>query len=352
MNLKAISAQTAVALSLVSVCTLSHAGFLDNLFSNTTKEPVALPETTQQILKVKGEPIWVIDGNDTSAWSVIEGKKPRRGAAPLLLKQDKGTLGMIPAQVDAGYVATKTAKISLEHPTSIAFEKNGTALLKFGTDKSPVEIGMKLRAFDVSGLKMAEFLKNRKGDQTGEALKVGNAVFPAGSVAYKADTMFLRDEMIIPLNPNFTSAATSEQLLKNFSSIPFCLKRVSGHAYGIMFDEAAPKAVSGTFKVTPVKRDTMFCTETGEKPVATGNWVIVNNGQSHAVVLTMPKEVTPAEYGIEEQESGVSKLAFVAPAKGDTIFRPGKFFAKGTTLEGRRFLFNTTAADAILKAAK
>ena len=81
-------------------------------------------------------------------------------------------------------------------------------------------------------------------------------------------------------------------------------------------------------------------------------WNVVNNGRSHAVVLTMPKEVTPAEYGIEEQESGVSKMAFVAPGKGDKIFRPGKFFAKGTTLESRRFFFNTTAAEAILKAAK
>ena len=158
--------------------------------------------------------------------------------------------------------------------------------------------------------------------------------------------------MVIPINQNFTSASTSDELLKNFSSIPFCLKRVSGHAYGIMFDKADPKAVSGTFRVTPVKRETMFCTPTGEAPVATGKWNVVNNGRSHAVVLTMPKEVTPAEYGIEEQESGVSKMAFVAPGKGDKIFRPGKFFAKGTTLESRRFFFNTTAAEAILKAAK
>ena len=324
MNLKSITAQSVVALSLVSVCSMSQAGFLDNLFSSSTKEPVALSTTTQEIMK--NHPVWVIDGKDTSAWSVVEGKKPRRGAAPLLLKQDRGDLGLIPAQTDAGYIATKTEKISLSYPTSVVFEKNGTALLKFGASKSPVQIGIKLRAFDVSGLKMSEFLKNRKGEPLAEAEKVGNEVFPAGSIAYKADTTFLNDEMVIPVNQNFTSASTSDELLKNFSSIPFCLKRVSGHAYGIMFDKAAP--------------------------VATGKWNVVNNGRSHAVVLTMPKEVTPAEYGIEEQESGVSKMAFVAPGKGDKIFRPGKFFAKGTTLESRRFFFNTTAAEAILKAAK
>ena len=111
MNLKSITAHSAVALSLVSVCSLSHASFFDNLFSSSTKEPVALSATTQEIMK--NHPVWVIDGKDTSAWSVVEGKKPRRGAAPLLLKQDRGDLGLIPAQSDAGYVATKTEKISL-----------------------------------------------------------------------------------------------------------------------------------------------------------------------------------------------------------------------------------------------
>ena len=114
MNLKSITAHSAVALSLVSVCSLSHASFFDNLFSSSTKEPVALSATTQEIMK--NHPVWVIDGKDTSAWSVVEGKKPRRGAAPLLLKQDRGDLGLIPAQTDAGYVATKTEKIlSLIH---------------------------------------------------------------------------------------------------------------------------------------------------------------------------------------------------------------------------------------------
>ena len=111
MNLKSITAQSVVALSLVSVCSMSQAGFLDNLFSSSTKEPVALSTTTQEIMK--NHPVWVIDGKDTSAWSVVEGKKPRRGAAPLLLKQDRGDLGLIPAKQDAGYIATKTEQISL-----------------------------------------------------------------------------------------------------------------------------------------------------------------------------------------------------------------------------------------------
>ncbi len=350
MNLKLLSAQSAVALSLISFASLSHADFLSDLFGSSNKEPVALNQTTQSIMT--SSPIWVIDGKNTSAWSVVAGKKPKKGATPLLLKQDKGTLGLIPAQMDVGYVATTAAKVSLAQPISVSFEKNGDALLKYGNSKQPISLAFKLRAYDVSGLKIASFLKNRQGGDLAEVERVGNATFPQGSIAYKADTTFLNDEMVMPVNENFTSAKTSSELLTNFNKIPFCLKRVSGHAYGIMFDGNDPKAKSGTFSVTPVKRDTMFCTPTGEPSVAKGSWVLVNSPKTHAAVLTMPKEVTPAEYGIDSNESGVSKLAFIAPSKGDKIFRPGKFFAKGTTLESRRYFFNTTAAEAILKAAQ
>lgn len=350
MNLYNLSMRTTVALSLVSACSLSHAGFLDNLFSSSVKEPVVISETTQQIMM--NQQVWVVDGKDTSSWTVVEGKKPRKGPAPLLLKQTKGGLGILPAQIDADYIATANEKIPLDSPTSVAFNKNGTAVLKYGKSKTPVAVDLKLKAYDVSGLKMSDFLKNRQGGASAEAAKVGSAVFPTGSIAYKADVTFVNDEMVLPINSSFTSAKTSQELLTNFSSIPFCLKRVSGHAYGIMFDKAVPKATSGTFKVTPVKRDTMFCTPTGEPSVASGSWTLVNTGKSHAVVLNMPKEVTPAEYGINELESGVSKLAFIAPAKGDKIFRPGKFFAKGTTLESRRYFFNNTAAEAIEQAIR
>lgn len=161
MNLKSITAHSAVALSLVSVCSLSHASFFDNLFSSSTKEPVALSATTQEIMK--NHPVWVIDGKDTSAWSVVEGKKPRRGAAPLLLKQDRGDLGLIPARQTPDMLPLRQKRSLFSSRPSVVFEKNGSALLKFGAGKAPVQIGLKLRAFDVSGLKMAEFLKNRKG---------------------------------------------------------------------------------------------------------------------------------------------------------------------------------------------
>jgi hypothetical protein len=44
------------------------------------------------------------------------------------------------------------------------------------------------------------------------------------------------------------------------------------------------------------------------------------------------------------------KFAFIAPAKGDKIFRPGKFYRKGTTLNQPYYLFNATAAKAITQS--
>lgn len=86
---------------------------------------------------MKNHPVWVIDGKDTSAWSVVEGKKPRRGAAPLLLKQDRGDLGLIPAQTDAGYVATKTEKISLFQPHPASYLKRTARLFLSSVQANP-----------------------------------------------------------------------------------------------------------------------------------------------------------------------------------------------------------------------
>lgn len=72
MNLKSITAQSVVALSLVSVCSMSQAGFLDNLFSSSTKEPVALSTTTQEIMK--NHPVWVIDGKILPLGLSLKGK--------------------------------------------------------------------------------------------------------------------------------------------------------------------------------------------------------------------------------------------------------------------------------------
>lgn len=347
MRIKNLTVKGALALSLAGVAGLTQAGFLDELFTPAPqKAPVPLNQTTEQILKA-GK-VWLIDGPDTSEWSLAEGKKPRKGPAPILLKQDQGTSTPLKAEIDVGYIARNTEKVSLEGPIYISFEKDGSAVLKYGPTKTPVAVELVLRPYDVSGLPMAQFLKDRKGAASAESQKVGQALFPAGSVAYKVNLKFLNGEMVVPVDEHFTSARSSQELIDNFSNVPFCLKRVAGHAYGISFDPIKPKATEGSFQVVPVKSSSIFCQPSGEPAVAKGTWAAINTGNSHAVVLTLPKEVTAAELGIEPQDYGVSKFAFVAPAKGEKIFRPGRYYAKDTRLVSKRYFFNNTAAAAIL----
>ena len=346
MNLKVISCQTAVALSLVTFMQASHADFLSDLFSSNTKEPVALNASTAEI--TSWGPMWVIDGRKASAWQITHDKK--NSSKNYTLHKTSGDLNLINSQINAGSIARTTGKVFLEKPTAIEQQPNGTLRVFYGNAKNPVVVNVRLQAYNISGLKIANYLKNRDGSTSAYADGVGSKTFPEGSLAYKVETTFENDEMVLPINEKFTSAKSNKELIKNFSDIPFCLNRTVGHSYGIAFNPSQVGAKSGTFSVIPVKRDTMFCQPTGERAVASGTWNAITTGKSSAIVLNMPPQVDPSEYGIESHETGVSRFAFVAPSKGDHVFRPGQYYAKGTTVRGQRFLFNETAASAAMNA--
>ena len=94
----------------------------------------------------------------------------------------------------------------------------------------------------------------------------------------------------------------------------------------------------------------LFRSPTGEPAVASGNWNAVTTKNSSAVVLTLPSNVDPRDCGLKIHENGVAKIAFIAPAKGDHVFRPGRYYAKGAAVQGQNYLFNNVAADAATKA--
>lgn len=347
MKVVSLTSKSAIGLCLLTIVPFCKANFLDDLFGSVTQEPIELATTTQQIFN--SNPVWVLDGNQTSAWKVVTGPKPKKGSAKLELNQINGDIGLIPAQMNAGSIARNTGKVPLNKPISVEFLKNGAMQLNYGEGKKAVEVDVALKAYDVSGLPIANFLKNRDGSVNPMAERMGSTRFPKGSIAYRAQTTFVNDEMVLPVNEKFTSAKSNKELIENFSDIPFCLNRTKGHSYGISFAKSNAGAKSGSFKVVPVQRDTMFCRPTGEPAVATGSWNAISTGNSSAVVLTMPKEVDPSEYGFDAYESGVTKFAFVAPSKGDKVFRPGKYYKKGTTVISQRYFFNPVAAQAIIK---
>lgn len=348
MNLKVLTCQTGIAAALLAIAPVSHADFLSDLFGSSSKEPALLPLTTSQILQKE---VFSIDGNKVSAWEVVAVSTKKGTRYNLVQKEGTGTL--VGSQLDAGNVVTKNGKVKLDKAAGVTFLKNGDAQFTFGQPKTPVVIDIKLQAIDVSGQRISDYLKTRDGKESKEAERAGSAKFPEGSIAYKAITKFVNGEMVLPVNESFTNAKAAREIVENFKSVPYCLNyesRVDSHAYGIVFDPAAAKATAGTYQILPVRRDTIFCRPTGEKAVASGNWNVVTTNNSSAVVLTLPSNVDPRDCGIKIHENGIAKVAFIAPGKGDHVFRPGRYYAKGAELQGQNFLFNNVAAQAATKA--
>lgn len=345
MNFKVVSCQACMTAALVAFAPVSHADFLSDLFGSASKEPVVLPLSTAQILQ---DEVYAVDGKKISAWEVKEVKTKRKTSYQFVQVMGKESLPS--TQIDAGSVVTSTGKVKLEKPIGVTFLKNGDVQLSYGLKKAPVIIDMELKAFDVSGQKIANYLKTKDGKESADAEKAGSATFPKGSIAYKAVTKFVNGEMVLPVRESFTNAKAPKDIVENFSSVPYCLSyepRVGSNAYGITFNKAESKATSGKYTILPVRRDTIFCKPSGEPAVANGTWNLVKTARNTAVVLTIPSNVDPRDFGIKTHENGVAKVAFIAPGKGDHVFRPGRYYAKGSKLEGQNFLFNKVAALAV-----
>lgn len=335
---------TAISAALSMTATAASAGFLDDLLGNTKKEIVQLNENTEKIALDKT--LWSINDKTVSAWSVVKKGKS------YVLQQTKGEDNFLSPNFEGGKIVSESGKYSASTPASIVFVDKGQAMdLLFGTGKNPVRIQVQLQAYDVSGQKIADFLTDRTGEPYKLAEKVGSAKFPAGSKAYRTVSKFLNNQLVLPAKESFTNAKTTKDLIDNFSKVPFCLsyeQRPGSQAYGILFDASNAGKTSGSFKIMHVRRDTIFCRPTEEAPIVGGTWKYLNTTGKHgAVVLTMPDKVDPRDYGIKLTDKGIAQFAFVAPAKGDHVFRPGKFYKEGLKMESRYYLFNDVAMKAI-----
>ncbi len=353
MNLKKATfrvAALAALVSLASLASVSQANFLEDLFGGHKHEMVPLPQTTANILQ---DEVWSFDAGKPSAY-VLQTEKLKKGSRYKLVRKE-GSMGLVQSQLPSGTIVSNSGKLKLDNPIAISFLNNGDAQISYGNAKTPVLVDLRLVGYDVSGMKIADFLRVTGSRDNSQAERVRNASFPPGSIAYKSYSTFVNGEMVLPLNETFTNAKTAPELIKNFSSVPYCLgyeRREGQRPLGVVFDarQSSPKITHGTYELVPVRTDTIFCRPTGDPAVASGTWNLVSTNHSSAVVLTIPKNIDPRDFGIHQDELKGVEFAFISPAKGDMVFRPGRYFSSGTTIEGRRYLFNSTAAFAIQNA--
>lgn len=322
--------------------------FIDRIIaSDSQKAPTSRTISAKSV--TLGKTLWSFDDNGASSFTVRSGKSKNS----YVLSQLRGSENPLTAQTGDANLVTQSGKHRLARPATVTFKDKGRVMeLRYG-EKDPVRVEVTMKAVNVSGLKIRDFLKNKDGSQSILASSVGNKTFPAGSVAFIPTARVKDSLMLLPLRNSFTNAANKQELIENFSDVPFCLSHVrrdGAKAVGLVFDKSQRGKTSGTVAVTPVRNDTIFCKPSGKKPTARATWNYVRTAQHSAVVIRMPNNIDPRDYGLQPHEKGYAKFAFIAPSNGDRVFRPGKYITGGTVIQSKRYLFNDRAASAIKNA--
>jgi len=215
----------------------------------------------------------------------------------------------------------------------------------------PLRVSLTIKAYDVSGLAIGDFLRTAENYTRPEAAKAAGAKFPAGSIAYLADGRFVDDVLMLPRRESFTGAANVKQMVANFSKdTPFCLAyedRDGARPYALHFRGTG---VKGRTELFAAKSGTMFCARASEQPLAEGTWEERVVGGTRAVVLSFGANVDPLDTGVTRLEREAALIAFIEPTKGSPGVRPGKLYRAGAPIVDHQYRFNSTAATAIQTA--
>jgi hypothetical protein len=255
--------------------------------------------------------------------------------------------------LDVAHFVLNGERRAVGKPSSVTVaDRGGATLLYSGAE--PLRVNLRLKAYDVSGLMMRDFLRTPTNYPKPEASKVGERRFPEGSVAYLAEVRFLEDVLMLPRRESFTGAKDTAQLVSNFSKdIPYCLSyddRDGAKPYALHFRPASAGAKKGKLQVYPAKTGTLFCARAAEQVAGEGEWEEVNVGGTRAVVLSFAANVDPLDTGVTQVEREAAKVAFIEPTKGAPGVRPGKLYVQGNRVMDYQYRFNKAAADAISAA--
>ena len=270
----------------------------------------------------------------------------------------------------------------LAAPEALSVEKSGDLRLIYPAPKDknakPMNLKVKLIAYDLSELPIGPYLRNRAGRSTPSGWVISNRyVFPEGAIGYRAVTSVDQSEVLVPTQKAFTGSSSIEDFSKRFTKeIPYCLRFIPGRKaepIGLRFPSTIVKqtktvklkngrtrteevAQSGEAALYPVKKNTLFCAADGSQ-LASAKWDLKYVNGTRIIYFTFPSSVDPGNYGFTKAHTNALRLAFAeekSTQRGKTAVqvRPAALWLAGKTVEDQQWRFNGTAADAISDAIR
>lgn len=315
-------------------------------------EPVAdaKPLKVVAVDALKGEGLYYFQG--TRIVNLRIAGSPQGDRHPLKETTTDGGVGAFNTNIDVAHFVRDGERRPIGEPSFAVAEADGSMQLVYQSS-SPLHLKVAMRGYDVSGLPIRNFLRTASNYTKPEAARVGEAKFPAGSVAYLSTVRFQDDVLMLPRKESFTGASNTRQMVTNFSrETPFCLSyedRNGARPYAVMFrDPSATKA--GRVQLYAAKPGTMFCARATEDVLAEGTWEEMTVGGTKAVVLSFGANVDPLDTGVVDVEREAARIAFIEPSKGAPGVRPGKLYRAGARIADYQYRFNATAAAAVRTA--
>jgi hypothetical protein len=277
--------------------------------------------------------------------------KPQGDRYPLTETTTDAEVGAFNGNIDVRHFVRDGERRAIGKPNFAVPAADGSAQLVYQS-ASPLQLKVSLKAYDIAGLPIRDFLRTPENFTKPEAARVGEAKFPAGSVAYLSEVRFQDDVLMLPKRESFTGAANTQQMVANFAkNIPFCLSYEDRHGarpYAMMFRDA--NAARGRVQLYAAKAGTMFCDRADDSVLAEGTWEEMTVGGTKAIVLSFGANVDPLDTGVTNVEREAARIAFIEPRKGTLGVRPGKLYRAGARIADYQYRFNATAAAAVRTA--
>lgn len=220
--------------------------------------------------------------------------------------------------------------------------------------KNQAHMLLKVTAIDVSGQKIAHFLKDMDGNDCLLSSKINPwDKFPPGSVAFAPVMRLDRNELIIP-NPDVMTAQKSlDKFVATYSGkIPSCLRyerRPGAQPYAIRFKRHNQKG--GQVIIYKADRSNIMCDSIGD-PVAQGTYQRRRINGTNVMTFQFPNQIDSRDIGIKSGHKNAMEFALIEMNSPKKEVLPGRIIYANRDFYDYQYRFNKTAANAINQALK